>query len=309
MNKILQSVFILFSLLTILTSCGNSDYIRNEDGLIYRIIKTGNGDLIKPGTFLEVHQTIEMDDTVFFSSFGKIPTYGFFDSLNSPSHDFLDILPKMRVGDSAIVIRSIDTLAKRGVISFNNRFKKGTTLKVTIKVLAVFNSEAASDEERLKKNEIFSKGEVAEIEQYLSAKGVKNYLKTDKGVFIVVDKEGNGPKADSGLVVSVNYTGTLMDGQKFDSNLDSAFGHLTPFNFRVGNHEVIEGWDIGIRELKAGSKAHLYIPSLLGYGIQGSPPKIPPYSHLIFDIEVLGVKPFVPDTTGSVNQGKPVPGH
>jgi FKBP-type peptidyl-prolyl cis-trans isomerase FkpA len=95
--------------------------------------------------------------------------------------------------------------------------------------------------------------------------------------------------------VTVNYTGRLLNGEVFDSNVDSTFGHMEPFKFTTGFRQVIEGWDIAVRAMKVGEKAKVYIPSMLAYGMQGSGSKIPPYSHLVFDIEVLSAEVFEPE--------------
>jgi FKBP-type peptidyl-prolyl cis-trans isomerase len=125
------------------------------------------------------------------------------------------------------------------------------------------------------------------LEKYVDELSLKNIIKTPEGVIVAIEKEGSGVQVDSGMNVKVNYTGQLFNGTVFDSNQDSAFGHLEPFGFVAGARQVIEGWDIGVKKLKAGSKAKIFIPSMLGYGIQGSGPKLPPYSNLLFDIEVL----------------------
>lgn len=97
---------------------------------------------------------------------------------------------------------------------------------------------------------------------------------------------GKGPAAKSGDHVSVHYTGTLLDGTKFDSSRDRG----EPFEFTLGAGMVIKGWDEGVVGMKKGGKRRLTIPSELGYGKQGSPPKIPPDATLVFDIELLEIK-------------------
>lgn len=282
-----QFFLLAFVTATLISSCGNADYERTNDGLYYRIIKSGKGDFVKPRTYLKINQSAEMGDTVFFSTFGKMATYGYFDSLTTPSHEFLDILDQMRIGDSAIVIRSVDTLVKRGVAQYNSRLKKGTFIKVKIKILGLYASEDEFNTAKTKDLEEYKQNEVKSLEAYLKDKGEKGITKLPEGVFVKIEKEGTGIKIDSGMMVKMKYSGKLLDGTLFDSNLDSTFGHPEPFEFIVGGRQVIEGWDIGVKQLKVGSRAKIFIPSLLGYGMQGSPPKIPPYSMLVFELEVL----------------------
>lgn len=98
-------------------------------------------------------------------------------------------------------------------------------------------------------------------------------------------KVGTGATAKTGDEVTVHYTGYLTDGTKFDSSLDSN----QPFTFKVGNGDVIAGWDQGIPGMKVGGKRKLTIPSELGYGPQGAGDVIPPNATLVFDVELLSV--------------------
>ena len=96
---------------------------------------------------------------------------------------------------------------------------------------------------------------------------------------------GTGATAVSGKRVTVNYTGWLTTGKKFDSSVGKQ-----PFKFKLGGGEVIQGWDDGVAGMKVGGKRQLRIPPNLAYGAQGVRGVIPPNSTLIFDVELLDVK-------------------
>jgi len=97
---------------------------------------------------------------------------------------------------------------------------------------------------------------------------------------------GIGVEAVSGKKVTVNYSGTLTDGTKFDSSYDRGI----PFSFNLGAGEVIAGWDQGVVGMKVGGKRKLTIPASLGYGAAGAGSVIPPNATLIFEVELLEVE-------------------
>ena len=106
--------------------------------------------------------------------------------------------------------------------------------------------------------------------------------------------EGSGPLLDTSVVAEVNYTGRTLEGKVFDSNTDPSFKHPEPLYVNLTNDPslgkgVIIGWKDGLMMLKKGSKAKFYIPSGLAYGSRGAGADIPPYSVLMFDIEVTDV--------------------
>ena len=102
-------------------------------------------------------------------------------------------------------------------------------------------------------------------------------------------KTGDGAAAAAGNKVSVHYTGWLYNngakGTKFDSSVDRG----QPFQFTLGAHQVIAGWDEGVAGMKVGGKRTLIIPPELGYGARGAGGVIPPNATLIFDVELLKV--------------------
>jgi FKBP-type peptidyl-prolyl cis-trans isomerase len=97
---------------------------------------------------------------------------------------------------------------------------------------------------------------------------------------------GTGRQANTNDTVHVQYTGTLMNGKKFDSSYDHGGD---PFKFTLSKGEVIKGWDQGVVGMKVGGKRRLRIPSDLGYGEKGSGANIPPGAGLVFEVELVSI--------------------
>ena len=110
---------------------------------------------------------------------------------------------------------------------------------------------------------------------------------TPVGVKIDTSVEGDGatfPK--KGQTVIVHYTGTLLDGTKFDSSRD----RNQPFSFTLGMGQVIRGWDEGVAQLSVGQRAKLTCTPDYAYGDRGYPGLIPPRAVLVFDVELLEIR-------------------
>jgi len=111
-------------------------------------------------------------------------------------------------------------------------------------------------------------------------------LITESGLQIKDLVVGTGEQARDGAIVSVHYTGWLVDGTKFDSSVDKG----TPFEFPLGQGRVIKGWDEGVATMRVGGKRELTIPPDLAYGDRSAGAIIKPGSTLVFEIELLEVK-------------------
>lgn len=119
---------------------------------------------------------------------------------------------------------------------------------------------------------------------------VKPVTKQLAGVKITTLKEGTGAAAKAGDTVAMNYTGVLVDGTVFDSNVDPKFNHVEPFVFTLGAGQVIKGWDVGVDGMKVGEKRKLEIEASYAYGASGAGGVIPPNANLIFEVELLAIK-------------------
>jgi FKBP-type peptidyl-prolyl cis-trans isomerase FkpA len=108
---------------------------------------------------------------------------------------------------------------------------------------------------------------------------------TPSGLIIEDVVVGSGESASAGQMATVHYTGWLTDGTKFDSSKD----RNDPFEFGLGQRQVIAGWDEGVQGMKVGGKRKLTIPPQLGYGARGAGGVIPPNATLVFEVELLEV--------------------
>ncbi|WP_395044010.1 peptidylprolyl isomerase [Flavobacterium sp.] len=134
---------------------------------------------------------------------------------------------------------------------------------------------------RLKKIE-----EAKKLAEESMEKLAAGFDKTESGLRYKMIQKGNGKKAESGKTVSVHYEGSLETGKVFDSS----YPRKKPIEFKLGQGQVIEGWDEGIALLQVGDKARFVIPSYLGYGASGAGGVIPPNAMLVFDVELMDVK-------------------
>jgi FKBP-type peptidyl-prolyl cis-trans isomerase FklB len=113
------------------------------------------------------------------------------------------------------------------------------------------------------------------------------------GLQYKIIRNGQGTLPGPADFVTVNYRGTLIDGKEFDSS----YARHTPASFAV--NAVIPGWTEALQLMAPGAKWIIYVPANLGYGAQGVAPLIAPHSTLIFEIELLSVKPNSDETPGN----------
>ncbi|MBX2921036.1 MAG: FKBP-type peptidyl-prolyl cis-trans isomerase [Chitinophagaceae bacterium] len=288
---------IIFALSLAACGGGSSAYKQMKSGMEYKIVGNGKGDVIKYGEIMKFHMSQLYKDSVLRSSYNQPPQYQPIDSTQLPAKEYLDIFSQVRKGDSIVMRVLTDSIFKGGMGMMPKEFKKGEYLVTTVKVLDIVKKENEQNDKMAEfkkfqeQDSIRAIGQKVRDDEAIQAYLAKNNIKaqrTEGGTYYEIQEQGGEPVKE-GQVISVKYTGRLLDGTVFDSNVDSSFHHTEPFNLTIGSGGAIKGFDDGLRKFGKGTKGRLFIPSVLAYGAQGQG-KLKPNSNLVFDIDVLDVK-------------------
>lgn len=269
-----------------------SGFKTQPSGLKYKFV------IDKPGikkavenSMVTMHIRTTVNDSILFDSYAMNENQPVPAQITAPSFngDVMEGLSMMTEGDSCVFLSPADSIFR------NNQFppfvKPGDVVQFTVKMVSVKTKEEHEAEAKAESAKQIAL-EDKQIRDYIKTNKLKA-LKTASGLYYVITKPGKGENAKAGQNVTMNYTGKLLDGTVFDSNVDPAFGHVQPFDFKLGTGQVIKGWDEGIALLNTGAKGMLIIPSPLAYGTRSMPggpnnPKgIPANSILIFDVEMV----------------------
>lgn len=279
---------------TLLAACGKVSYRKTAGGMPYQLYNGKGTQKVYAGNIVKVNISYKVKDSVYFSSFGKVPVYMPVNPETQP-YDISELMAKLSVGDSVVATQMMDTFIKRNPLSVPPEFKKGDRIITVLKILDVFTSDSAAKVDEEKANKEYLAYEIDFLGKYLADKKI-NAEKTPSGIYIQVINPGSGSLADSGKYVTLNYTGTTLDGKKFDSNVDTSFHHMGPISFTVGDGQMIRGFDVGVRYLKPGGTAKVYVPSMIAYGARPRPNSgIKPFENLVFDLAIVDVKDKAPE--------------
>lgn len=235
--------------------------ITTASGLQYEIIEEGDGEQPKVGDIVSVHYTGTLTDgTVFDSSVTR----------GQPITFPLGVGRVIPGWDEGIALLKVGTKA-RFTIPSNLAYGASGTGSIPGGATLIFDVDLI---------EIIPGPPDAP-----AAVAESDYEFTDSGVKYATLEPGDGASPEAGELVTVHYTGWLTDGTMFDSSLSRG----TPFQFVIGQGQVIAGWDDGVASMKIGEYRQLVIPPELGYGDSGAGNVIPPGASLIFEVELLGI--------------------
>jgi len=276
-------------------------FSRTESGLLYKMVVDAPGtNSPKLGDQVEMHINTHIGDSSLFNSRKLNNNQPVPFQIMPPSFkgDLVEGFMLLTPGDSAVFMVAVDSLRKAGA-QLLPWMQAGDMIQYEVSLVSVKTQDQLKMEQETKSSRQKNVDDSL-LQAYFKKNKIKP-TKTASGLYYVITKKGTGPTPKTGEQVTVNYTGKTLDGTVFDSNVDSAFMHVQPFTFSVGQRQVIGGWDEGLMLLNKGSKATLYIPSGLAYGERSPSPKIPANGILIFDVEVKEI--------GAAPAGNMPPGH
>ncbi|HVV55089.1 MAG TPA: FKBP-type peptidyl-prolyl cis-trans isomerase [Mucilaginibacter sp.] len=275
-------------------------FVRTPKGALVKNITNNTGDKIKINDVVtfEVLQKTEKDSVLFSTYAMKQPVK----IQVQPSQnvgDLMDVLPLLAAKDSAYVKVPTDSIFKGHESDRPAFLPQGSNVICTVKIDRVQSLQDAMAE-RQKAIDSLNNDESDTLNKYIADH--KLIVKTTaSGLRYRITQPSVKHKPLEGDTVYVNYTGRLLNGKVFDSSIQSVAAAAglnqpgrtyEPLTMELGVTPVIPGWTEALKLMNEGSKAQFFIPSKLAYGEQGGGDEIPPFSPLIFDIELVKVKPI-----------------
>jgi FKBP-type peptidyl-prolyl cis-trans isomerase FkpA len=285
-----KNYILLFSVIIALTSCYDSSrypgFKHARHGIYYQLHKIGE-DTKKPvvGDFVTVDLVYKtMDDSVFFTGKRKFqvtkPSYK-----GSIDECFIMLAEKE---SATFIISANDFFTKTLQTTLPGFFDELSPMKVTIEVIEIQTEKEYQKEKEAFINWIqdFNDYEKVILKQFLEEKEipVKPIL---SGIYYINIREGKGEKIEPGDTITINYEGKFLNGKFFDSTIK----RKQPFQFVYGTEwQVIKGLEEALGIMREGEKSIIILPSDMGFGRKGSSTGIiPPFTSLIFEVEILKV--------------------
>lgn len=290
-----------------LFSCGKGGnskypgYDKVEEGLYINILsKNETAKAVEVGDIITMNMSYaNQDDSVLFDTqLNGQPVQMRADSAKYIG-DISGAFLMLHEGDSANIIVSADSffVNTAGMQELPPFIDSGSVLKFNVHLVKVQSLEELQADQSAQNAELEA-AEMQQLNEYLTTEGI-DAAPTPSGLIFISKKEGTGKQAEAGQTVKVNYEGMLLDGTYFDTSIEEVAKSnglyderrtYEPFQFTLGQGQVIKGWDEGIAMMKVGGKARLIIPSNIAYGANPRPGgPIKPFSTLIFDVELVDI--------------------
>jgi FKBP-type peptidyl-prolyl cis-trans isomerase len=272
------------------------EYVRNNQitvqptgsGIYFLETKKGTGKAPVKDDYVTAHYSVYLlGGEKLFSTVERGEPIDFKCGSQFENEGFQEIIGMMREGGKAnAIVPSSMAFGAQGAGGVVPPF---SSLYYDVELIKIISNEewerkqAEKDAKKQAENAQKEKEEASSIQKYLNDNNITPTTTLPNGLIYVEKQAGTGPKPLDGKKVKVHYTGKLLNGTVFDSSVERG----EPYEFALGRRAVIEGWDIGIALMNEGGKATLIVPSKLAYKDRGAGDIIPPFSPLVFDVELV----------------------
>ena len=300
MKSVIKLTIAALAMFTIVSCNTNGGFKKIGGGIEYKILKAGSGkETAKLGDVLlvDIINLTDNDSVIMDTHKGmqgsephpfQIPIRE-----AKSKFDLMGWLLLLKKGDSAVFVLPTDSIfpdaaARPAFIKAHSKVKSILIVKDLMSSADAQKKQMEAQQKQMEAGKMQAVKDEEIIQSYIKEKGLKDVKKTENGVYYIITKKGVGPNVENGKKVTMNYSGYLLNGKMFDSNIDASKGHVEPFKFVLGARQVIQGWDAGVAMLNKGAKAKFIVPSGLAYGPQAMGAEIAPNSVLVFDVELVG---------------------
>lgn len=302
MKKVLFIATVALTCVAFMTACNSNKFKKAENGLLYRFETTNpDGEQPNVGDLLVGELVLRIEGDTLFSNAGN-PDRIFQVAERCIFHgDIQEGLLMMHKGDKAVFKIPADSIANF-VPQMPEQYQKdaGQFFYYEVSLMDIVTKEDLAQEQAnfMEEMEQRKADEPAALAKYIADNNI-TAKPTKSGLYIIVNKKGDGPKVAAGKTVSINYTGRLLDGTLFDTSReadakaakkDMPGRTFEPMTYEVGAQPLIPGWDEGVMGQTAGSELTLIMPSELAYGARGAGKDIPPYTPLVFNLTIESVE-------------------
>lgn len=290
---------LLIGFISVITPGKAQEKSGNLKGVEYKIFTPNAGEKIKLNDVITFNLIQKTDkDSVLLSSYQM--GYPFKVQVHQSKNiaDLMEIFPLLSVKDSAMVKIPTDSIFSGNENQRPPFLPKGSSLVFLIKIEKAQSIDEVKAEEKAEMERLEASEKVT-LEKYIFDNKLSPKV-TTSGLRYIIVQPSSKAKPSSGDTALVNYIGRTLDGKVFDSSIEAEAKNAglqqqgrkyEPISVVLGEGQVIRGWDEGLLLLNEGSKAKFLIPSPLGYGSRGAGSDIKPFSTLIFDVELVEVKP------------------
>jgi FKBP-type peptidyl-prolyl cis-trans isomerase FkpA len=311
---IMKYILILLALTVAVGAKAQTDLQHTPEGALYKVFTHNTGNKIKTDdviTFQFIQKTDK--DSVLFSTYAAGHPVQAQVKASTNVGDLMEIFPMLTLKDSAFIRVPTDSIFKGHEDQRPLFFPKGSYLNFTLKIERIQSLNEAIAERNAAIEKVKT-DEAAGAAAYIAAHKMV-LTTTASGLKYVITKPSTKLKPQVGDTLLVNYAGRTLNDKLFDTSIEAiakASGlqqpgrTYEPLEVVVGTTPLIAGWNEALLLLNEGAKATLVIPSSLGYGQQGQGEDIKPFSTLVFDIELVKLKPAKHIKATPVASSKPM---